>query len=161
MFTKRLALVAAVAALCLAAPVRSHAFEFTGLGASLGFVNPEDLDGAFMVGGHVNFDRPGGLRLQPSIHYWNADGISDVIPALDLSYRFSTGDRVTPYLGTGLALHMYNADDSDFSDTNVGLNLFGGVVFPGPRSDLFVEARHSVSDLSQTALLGGISLRMR
>lgn len=145
---------------CLLVPAVSQAFQFNGIGARLGYVNPEDLDGTFMIGGHLNFDDPNGLRLQPSLHYWNGDAVSDIAPNIDLSYRFMGGSQVTPYLGAGLGLHMYDAENSSFSDTNVGLNIFGGVAFPSSRSELFLEARHSTSDITQTAILGGVTLRM-
>jgi hypothetical protein len=153
--------IACAAALCLAVPTVSHAFQFTGVGAKLGYVNPEDLDGSVMLGAHLDFDHPNGLRLQPSLNYWDSDVVSDVSPNLDLSYRFMGGGGVTPYLGAGLGMHMYNSDNSSFSDTNLGMNLFGGVSFPGSRTDVFLEARHSTSDITQTALLGGVTLRIR
>ena len=160
MSPKRLILTLAALSI-LAAPAASHAFQFSGVGATLGYVNPEDIDGAFTIGGHANFDNGGNLRLQPSIHYWNTGAVSDLSPNLDLSYSFGALGRATPYLGAGIGMHMYNSDNSNFSDTNIGANFFGGVSIPGPGTDLFLELRHAATDVTQTSLLGGVTLHIR
>ena len=47
------------------------------------------------------------------------------------------------------------------SNTEVGLNLFGGLRMPGPYSHYFVEGRYTASDISQFSVLGGVTFHNR
>jgi opacity protein-like surface antigen len=135
----------------------ASAFGMTGLGGSVGYVSPENLDGAMIVGGHMEF--VGGespLRFIPSLMYWNTNHVSDFSANADLSYDFG-GDRMTPYVGAGLGINLFSNDVSDQSDTKVGANFFGGLRLPASGHHYFLEGRNSAAEISQFALLGGIT----
>ena len=53
-----------------------------------------------------------------------------------------------------------DAINPEFERTDVGMNLMGGVRFPARTAKIFVEGRHSVSDVSQTALLAGATFKL-
>lgn len=144
---------------CVAGPVAAQSFGIGGYGARAGWVVPEHLDGTFTLGGHIELARPGSrFHVQPSVMYWNEDGVSDLNPNLDLYYHFSPEGWMAPYVGGGLGIHFI-ADGDSHSD--VGANLFGGLRFPAAGSDYFVEGRFSATDVSQFAILGGITLPIR
>lgn len=154
---KHLVPAALCAALVLAvAAAPAAAFGIGGYGGKIGWVVPEDLDGTFMVGGHLELERPGSRwHLQPSLHYWNEDGLSDFNPNLDLYYHFNAEGLMTPYVGGGLGLHVL--DGGGDSQSDVGANLFGGLRFPGASTNYFLEGRFSATDVSQFGILGGIT----
>lgn len=149
--------------LCLAAvlasPIPAHAFGFSGWGGKLGYMNPESLDGTLAVGAHMEFAQVGAqLHVMPSVMYWNTNGISDISVNGDLYYHFSAENLVTPYVGAGLGLQWVDADDAATgAETDLGANLFGGVRFPSPAANYFVEGRYTASDISQFSILGGIT----
>ena len=92
--------------------------------------------------------------------YWKVNGVSDVNPNVDLYYHFVPEGLITPYLGGGLGLNMYDRERRS-SNTEVGLNLFGGLRMPGPYSHYFVEGRYTASDISQFSVLGGVTFHNR
>jgi hypothetical protein len=157
--------IAAALALALTvlsvAPSSVGAFGLSGIGARVGQVDPEGAGGAFAVGGHLEFEEGGTrLHLQPGVMFWSSDGVHDVNPNFDLMYHFAPAGRVSPYLGAGAGLHFYSVDLPVGSDTNtdLGANLFGGVLVPMSSVNLFGEARYVASDRSQFAVTGGVTL---
>ncbi len=142
----------------VAAPRGALAFRLSGGGASLGFTNPEDLDGTLDVGGHVEFEQAGTrVHLIPGVRFWNVNGTSDLNVNGDLYYHLNPEGVATPYLGAGLGLHMMNNDRTDESSTSLGPNLFGGVRFPARTAHTFVEARLALAEVSQFAVRGGMT----
>lgn len=151
-----------IGGLCLAAvmsaPVPAQAFGFAGWGGKLGYINPEDLEGTLTVGAHLEFAQSGSrLHLLPSVMYWNTNGLSDFSANGDLYYHFVPEGLVTPYVGAGLGLQFVDGEGSGRAETDVGANLFGGVKFPSPVANYFLEGRYTASDISQFAILGGIT----
>ncbi len=148
------------ALLVSASPRGATAFGLTGAGVSLGYTAPENLDGTLDVGGHLEFQQSGTrLHLQPGLRYWKVDGISDLNLNADAYYPFAQHTMVTPYVGTGLGLHVMGSDRTDASDTSLGLNLFGGLRFPTGNATTFLEARTAVAETSRFAVLGGMTWR--
>lgn len=142
----------------LAAPIPAHAFGFSGWGGKLGYVSPESLDGTLTVGAHMEFAQAGTQwHVQPSVMYWNTAGVSDFSVNGDLYYHFAAENLVTPYVGAGLGMQWVDRDGSRGADTELGANLFGGVKFPSPAANYFLEGRYTASDISQFSLLGGIT----
>jgi hypothetical protein len=154
------AFCAALIAATAAAPAAAQSFGFGGYGGKLGWVMPEGLDGTLAVGGHLEFERPGSRwHVQPSLHYWNENGFSNLNPNLDLYYHFNAERLMTPYVGGGVGLHVLAGDGG--SDSDLGANLFGGLRFPGPATHFMLEGRFSVTDVSQFGILGGITFDAR
>ena len=141
----------------MAAPVPAHTFGFAGWGGKLGYTNPDDLDGTLAVGAHAEFQQAGTQwHIQPNVMYWNTSGVSDFSLNGDLYYHLAARNYVTPYVGAGLGMQWVDTDGSD-AENNLGVNLFGGVNFPSPAANYFVEGRYTASDVSQFAVLGGIT----
>ncbi len=73
----------------------------------------------------------------------------------NIFYHFHTpGANVLPYLGGGLNVTRLSV--SEFSTTETGLNLGGGIRFPRPGLTPFVEARAVLSDADQLVLTFGV-----
>ncbi|HEY6866656.1 MAG TPA: outer membrane beta-barrel protein [Candidatus Eisenbacteria bacterium] len=145
-----------LAGLC-AAPSTGLAYDMTGAGGKLGIISPEDLDNTVMIGGHLEFENDSRFHLVPNLMYWRVDRTSDVNPNFDVYYHFNSQDRTSPYLGGGLGLNVTNSDLPDRSNTSLGANVIGGVRFPGASNHYFVEGRFTASDVSQVAVVGGIT----
>ena len=82
-------------------------------------------------------------------------------PNFDVYYHFGEQTRATPYVGGGLGLNLRNSSITDHSETDLGANLIGGVRFPGGANHYFFEGRYTASDVSQIAVLGGITFHTR
>jgi opacity protein-like surface antigen len=156
--------LALVATTILAADAR--AFGLSGIGGKLGFLDPEGGDGTVTLGAHLEFERPDSrVHIQPGVLWWSVDQVRDINANLDLSYHFLPEGRTTPYLGAGLGVHQYDFDleDADLpdsvddSDTDLGLNLFGGLRMPGEGTRFFAEGRYAVTSRSQFSVLGGVT----
>jgi len=152
--------IACFAVLLAAWAAPAHSFGLSGAGARLGTTDPEGADASLAGGGHLEFEEAGSrLHIMPGVLFWSNDGLTDVNPNLDLYYHFAPAGRVSPYVGAGAAVHMYSADGPGDPGTDLGLNLFGGALFPLGSSStrLFAELRHSATDLSQTSIFGGLT----
>lgn len=147
--------------MALAIPHPANAFHLVGVGPRVGFTDPDGVDNTVNVGGGLDFEQ-GGTRfhLVPSLLYWNEDGLSDVNPNFDAMYHFSPAGRVSPYLGAGLGIHAYSQDGPGDPGTDVGANLFGGLLFPSRGASFFVEGRGVIADRDQFGLLGGVNFSL-
>jgi len=135
------------------------AFSLSGFGGKLGYMSPENLDGTTTLGAHLEFERhESRVHLIPSVMYWKTDDLSDLSANADLYYHFLREGLMTPYVGAGLGLNFFSSDRSNQSDSKLGVNLFGGVRLPAGALHYFLEGRYTASDLSQFAVLGGITL---
>lgn len=142
----------------LAAPPPASAFDLTGFGGKLGYLSPERHDGTLAVGAHLEFERHGSLvHLLPNLMYWKAGDLRDLSANADLYHHFVREGQVTPYVGAGLGLNSYRDDRSKQSETKMGLNLIGGFRIPAPAAHYFFEGRYTASNVTQFALLGGIT----
>jgi hypothetical protein len=151
-------LAAALALVLIALPRAGWAYDLTGVGGSVGYANPQDLDGTAAVGIHAVLEKPGThLHLDPNMRYWNVDGVSDVAPNMDATYHFMPENRWTPYVGGGLGLNFVHERAIDHSNTDLGVNMIGGVRFPGTANRYFVEGRYTASDINQVSLVTGIT----
>ncbi|MGH7680718.1 MAG: outer membrane beta-barrel protein [Candidatus Eiseniibacteriota bacterium] len=174
----------AVGLLCFGTPARAQdhsaatksdvGLGIKGIGARLGYVDPENVSGAAVLGLHMDlgtFVR--GVHLQPYMEYWSAGvnvaGVSADMSDLEFGGNVDVdfplqGSRMTPYLGGGLGLHFLSEDSNvagapSGDDTKFGLNILGGVRNQVmPNVSLFGEARYSfVSDAAQLKFLGGFT----
>ncbi|HYQ96034.1 MAG TPA: hypothetical protein VER38_03400 [Candidatus Eisenbacteria bacterium] len=154
------ALTLALAALVFV-PSSAGAFALSGIGGRMGGVDPDGAAGAVTVGGHLEFEESGSrVHLQPGVMFWSTNGLSDVNPNFDLMYHFAPAGRVGPYVGAGAGMHFYSFDvpGPSNSNTDLGANLFGGVLIPSSSLRLFVEGRLVATDRSQAMITGGVTL---
>lgn len=140
-----------------AVPIRGN----RGFGADVAL---EVRDEIFSVGGHANigFDFP--LVFSPSASIGFAQVFDETITLVsvngDVFYPFdTTSPALTPYAGGGLAI--FRASVSEFSESDLGLNLFGGAHFPTV-SDSWVpfgELRFIIGAFAETGIVlrGGVT----
>ncbi len=144
-------------------PRIAGAFGMSGVGGRLGYANPEDLDGTATMSVHAELEQPGTrLHLMPNLAYWNVDRVRDVNPNFDLYYHFRPDGRVSPYLGGGVGVNFVRNARTDHDDTNLGMNMLGGLMFPGSSSSTrryFLEGRYTASDVNQVAVMTGVTFK--
>jgi hypothetical protein len=145
------------------APGSAAAYSMSGMGGRLGYTSPEDLDGTASVSVHAELERSGTrLHLMPNVAYWNVDRVRDLNPNFDVYYHFGPEGRVNPYLGGGLGLNFVQDRRFDRGDTNLGMNMVGGLAFPGSSSSTrhyFLEGRVTASDVNQVSVLTGVTFK--
>lgn len=152
----------AVALALLLWPASAHGYELTGLGGSLGYATPQDLDGTAALGVHAVLEQPGTrLHLDPNMRYWSVDGIRDVAPNMDVTYHFGQERQPSPYLGGGLGVHFLHDRRFDRGENDLGVNAIAGVRFPTSAGRAFLEGRFTASDMNQVAVLTGITFNTR
>lgn len=80
--------------------------------------------------------------------YWEING--------NVWYRIETSgrSRALPYVGGGLNIGRWSRED--FDDTDLGLNLGGGVRFPFENTTPFLEARFTIGGEEQFVIGGGV-----
>ncbi|HYR51581.1 MAG TPA: outer membrane beta-barrel protein [Candidatus Dormibacteraeota bacterium] len=153
-----------------AAPAEGHGMGFQGMGARIGFVDPEGASSTVALGLHVDLGEfVRHVHIMPLVEYWKVGvssvDISDLTLATDVNLDFPVqGGRVTPYAGGGLGLHFVKADDPLFpaanaSDTKLGLNIQGGIKNQVmPNFGIFGEVKYVfVSDFNQLKIMGGFT----
>jgi len=147
--------------LLLGTPTTAAAFGLQGLDARVGVTNPEGVDGTLALGAGLNFQEPGShVHIMPNVMYWSEDGLSDVNANVDASYHFERAGRVSPYLGAGLGMHFYSSDGPGDPGTDLGANLFGGLMLPTSGPTFNFEARAVVADRSQFGFLTGVTFNL-
>jgi len=145
-----------------------------GIGARIGFVDPEDASGTAALGLHMDAGTiVRGVHVTPYVEYWSVGtslggydmDLSDLTFAMDVNMDFPLGgSAITPYLGGGLGFHILSQDSnvpgvSTEDDSKFGFNIQGGMRNQiMPNISLFGEARYSfVSDANQLKLMGGFT----
>ena len=136
----------------------AHAFGLSGGGARVGYLDPEHSDGGILVGAHLEFEaRDSYFHLRPNLMYWNGDPLSGFNVNLDGLYHFGPQARTVPYLGAGLGASIVKVEGLSGSESDLGVNLFGGVLFPAGGNHLFLEGRYTLSDVNQASLALGMT----
>lgn len=136
----------------------AYAFGLGGGGFRVGYLDPESSDGGFLVGGHLEFEKPDSyFHIRPNIDYWNGNPLNGWNVNLDGLYHFGPQTKTVPYLGAGLGASIVSADGGGDSSTDLGVNLFGGAMFPAGGNHLFAEARYTLSEVNQASLSLGIT----
>ena len=143
---------------------------FKGLGARIGFVDPEGASSTLDLGLHIDAgELAQNVHVSPIAEYWkvgvNGIDIKDLSLGGDLLIDFPLQDsRITPYAGGGLGLHFLSSDlpaGGTNSRNKLGLNVQGGIRTDAmPNLALFGELRYNfVSDANQLKILGGFTYR--
>ncbi len=144
---------------------------FRGIGARIGYVDPENASGTAALGGHIDLGQfVRNVNLVPFVEYWSA-GVagydrSDFTVATNVNVDFPLqGGTLIPYLGGGLGLHFLKAELPpggrlwQDDDTKLGLHVLGGVRNQVmPNLGLFGELRFSLVDnTDQYKVMGGFT----
>lgn len=171
------ALLVAAGLACFSAPAsaatsttESKGLGFQGLGARIGFVDPEGTSSTVALGIHVDAGEfVQHVHIMPLAEYWKVGvsgvDVSDLNIGSDVNVDFPVeGGRVIPYAGGGLGLHFVKADDpfiagASNSDTKLGFNIQGGIRNQAmPNLGIFGEVKYSfVSDFNQLKIMGGFT----
>ena len=167
---KKLALFAFVLAAALSTPRAEAQFSLIPY---LGY-NTE-LEG-ILVGIGTEFAAPFAagnldLAIRPSAEYHSVDaeGLSYFQINGDVLARFAGSEAFAPYAGAGLAVAIVSQDDIEIggftiegdSNTEIGLNIFGGAEFPGlvDFGMPFAQIRYSIVDpTDQLSIFGGFKI---
>lgn len=108
----------------------------------------------------VSLDVPVTIAAQPGVEYQftDADGVTLLQGDFNVVAEFSGSNAIAPYAGAGLGLLYVDSDLTD-SDTELGLNVLGGVLFnPSGFGQPFAQARYSTAGLDALTIQGGVIL---
>jgi len=179
-------LVGFVFAVCLSMILTQEAFSqanigLMGIGAKLGFVDPEGAGSVIGFGALVDLGTiTPDIMLEGNLDYWSdsesGGGVEvsfrDLIIGGTAKYMFkSSNPNFRPFAGGGIAFHFFKAAidfagttqaDSDNSETKLGIHVGGGLFYTlSPQLDLIADGRYSiVSDASQLAIQGGVVYKL-
>jgi hypothetical protein len=153
-------------ALCLAAagllalPLPAQAKRST-LGPHVGINLDWDtallgLEGRFDL---VTVGRSAMLQLNPTFSYYFDDDDNTLAIfnfSLNLPFEFQIGDSVLrPFFAPGFGLLFFSRDNVD-DDTDLKLNLLGGLLFYLDPVDLFVQCKVAIGDSTEAEIVGGL-----
>jgi len=173
-------LVLAVGLLAANQAMAASNLGLRSVGASIGFVTPENVDGTFGFGIFADAGRiTPEIGLEPVLEYWSKseEAFGSKASLRDLSigargkyYIDTTNPKLRPFVGAGLGLHFLHSEatvtapgfptiSADASDTKLGFDFGGGIATPiSPKDELHGEAWFGfVSDVNQFAVRVGIS----
>jgi opacity protein-like surface antigen len=182
---KRVVTVLALAAAVLtpAASLAQSDLGLKKLGVSVGFVNPENLDGTATFGVFADHGTIAPrFGLESHIGYWSCServyttetSVSDVAFGARTKYYIESETKMQPFVGGGLGLHFVHAEvvipaqfgfpemRTEDSSTKLGLDLGGGITTPlGARTDLNAELWYGIiPDVSQFSMRVGLAYRL-
>ena len=134
-------LIAIAALFLFAVPLAARAETSFGLRGGLS-VDPDQ----FLIGGHINFEPIAeNVYIVPSAEAGFGDDIFTLSFNGDVQYRFETDSGVRPYAGGGLSLYFVDFDGG--SDTELGVDVLGGIFFnQDSDTPMFVEAKAGLTD---------------
>lgn len=142
-------------ALALAGPDTDVGFR--GWGPRVGLsLNPDQVH----FGAHLDFGNfARHIRFQPNLELGFGDDVKLFTANAEAAYRFSSNwDVWTPYLGGGLGANVKSVDSkgSNSSQTDLGINLLGGIekgLSGGDR--FFIEGKVSLNDVPDAKITVG------
>jgi len=178
---RRFIVVAFAVSLCLIVvnPAFSQAkIGLMGVGAKLGFVDPEDVDSVIGFGALADLGTiTPNIMLEGNLDYWSKseEGGGTEVSFRDMSlggtakYMFkSSNPKLRPFAGGGIAFHFLKGTvkssgfSADNSDAKIGIHLGGGLFYAlSPQLDLLADGRYSiVADANQIAIQGGVVYKL-
>jgi opacity protein-like surface antigen len=152
------------------------------IGATIGYVSPEDLDGTFGFGVFADLGTiTPKIGLDAHLDYWSETqegfgaeaSIHDIVLGSRAKYLFQLKDSsIRPFAGGGLSMHFLKAkvsfSDPNFgtmeeedSTTKLGLDLGGGLATSlSEQIDFHAETWYVISDIDQFSLRMGLSMKV-
>ena len=119
---------------------------------------------AFGLGGFISIPLPAlnpNISLVPDFTWFfpDAGNLFEVNGDLMYSFAVSPDSPVMPFAFAGLNIARYSVDigGTNFSDTNVGINLGGGVNFSAGSVNPFAGAKVELEGGESFVLFGGLS----
>jgi opacity protein-like surface antigen len=152
------------------------------VGATIGYVSPEDLDGTVGFGAFADLGTfTPNIGWEAHLEYWSQSeesfgakaSVHDIVLGSRAKYLFQLKDSsIRPFAGGGLSMHFLKATVS-FSDPNfgtmeasdsatkLGLDLGGGLATSlSEKVDFHAETWYVISDIDQFSLRMGLSMKM-
>jgi hypothetical protein len=152
-----------VSALALGAallPLTAARAERSTLGPHVGFNFDVDdpfigFEGRFDVG---DIGTTAIVQINPSVSYYFTDYIDLLNFSLNVPFEFKVrGSVLRPFVAPGLGIWHRN---NGRSDTDLALNLIGGLLFDVDAVEPFVQLRVSIGDGSTAELMGGLLIQL-
>jgi opacity protein-like surface antigen len=181
---KRIVISVLMSAIVTTGAMAESDLGFKDVGAAVGFVSPDNLDGTFSIGvsvDHGNVTR--NIGLESRLDYWGQSesafgaeaSVRDIAIGTRGKYFFElTNPKLRPFAGAGLGIHFLHSEATvsmpgfpettvDDSATKLGLDLGGGMAAAvGPKTSLLGELWYTaVSDVSQFSLRFGMSYSLQ
>lgn len=110
---------------------------------------------ALMLGGGLLSSMGSSWFFNPNVEAAFGDGGNLVTLNADFHYDFPTNGPASFYVGAGPAL-LYASPDRGDSNTDLGVNLLGGVSGVHGAVRPFAQIKSILSDNTELALMGGI-----
>lgn len=150
-----------------------------GVGAKLGYVDPEDIDATFGFGvvadlGTIKPD----IALEAELGYWSTSKdifgmevtLRDISISATAKYLIKMEGNIQPYAGGGLGFHMFKSscefqnfytgqkEKTDDSETKIGFHVCGGgTMVLSPQLTGLAELRYAIiDDASTLSLMAGV-----
>ncbi len=143
--------------------------------------NLEDVVGGFLVGFGAEFVAPFAisnldLSIMPSVEYVFSEdfgaGFGGTVSTSvfqingDIIAKFAPSGSIAPFAGAGIAYVIFNVDTDtafggfDASSSDIGLNLLGGVSFPGAFGNFepYVMGRITLAGGTAITIIGGLRI---
>lgn len=183
---KRITVLLTLVSLAFAAPVALAQSDLglKGVGAAIGFVDPENLGTTFSLGLFADHGTiTPRISLESRLDYWGQSdayfgtetSLRDIALGARAKYNFVVSNpKVRPFVGAGLGLHFIKAEVTippqfgfpgstvEASTTEVGLDIGGGVTTPlSPRTDLLGETWFGIVDGANSFMVrAGLSFKL-
>jgi len=122
---------------------------FRGWGPRVGLsIDPDQIH----FGAHLDFGNfARHIRFQPNVELGFGDHVNLYTVNAEAAYRFSSRwDVWTPYLGGGIGANIKDYDNgkNDSAETDLGVNLLGGIEKGLSNGDrFFIEGKFSLNDV--------------
>jgi hypothetical protein len=102
----------------------------------------------FIVGPHLNLEAVGErVYIVPSAEAGFGDHLFSMSFNGDVQYRFRVDGKVHPYAGGGLSAYYFNLDGGGGSDTNLGVDVLGGIFFGEMNGrPMFLDVKAGLTD---------------
>jgi len=113
-----------------------------------------DMNAVSLGGGFLS-SMSSSWFFNPNLEMAFGDGGTMTALSGDFHYDFPSNGTLSPYLGLGPTLLFANPDRGS-SDTNLGLNVLGGVAGLYGAVRPFAQIKAVLADNSEVALMGGI-----
>ncbi len=146
---------------------------FKGVGARLGYVDADFINGTILFGGHADLGSIiENLVIMPSIDYFSKNSVKFLSINANVRYYFPTSGDIDFFAGGGLAFVRVDLPDvtvtvpglptitSGGSSTGLGLNLKGGAEMPISDNMKGTAELIYVTEGSQIKIMGGVTFMM-
>ncbi|HEV8480053.1 MAG TPA: hypothetical protein VGR66_04600 [Candidatus Eisenbacteria bacterium] len=160
---KLLALAVAILTLTGVSQASAQTTTNNEIGPRVGLsINPDQ----FVIGGQINLplESARGLAISPNVELGVGDNVTTLQLNADLDYHFdNAGPNWNPYVGggIGLAFFDFNNDVGGGSESELGVNLLGGLRFRQKSgSHLFTELRLGIGDIPDAKVMVGWNFPM-